>query len=103
MEQARGFFKKIIELIKKPEMRILPGQLAFFLVISIIPIIALIGTIATTLSVSADTITLTIGESVPKEIANMLNEFIKGQGLNFNITIFFLSAFFSPPELFLLL
>ena len=94
MEQARGFFKKIIELIKKPEMRILPGQLAFFLVISIIPIIALIGTIATTLSVSADTITLTIGESVPREIANMLNEFIKGQGINFNITIFFLSAFF---------
>lgn len=94
MEQARGFLKKIIELIKKPEMRILPGQLAFFLVISIIPIIALIGTIATTLSVSADTITLTIGESVPKEIANMLNEFIKGQGINFNITIFFLSAFF---------
>ena len=94
MEQARGFFKKIIELIKKPEMRILPGQLAFFLVISIIPIIALIGTIATTLSVSTDTITLTIGESVPKEIANMLNEFINGQGINFNIAIFFLSAFF---------
>jgi len=94
MEQARGFFKKIIELIKKPEMRILPGQLAFFLVISIIPIIALIGTIATTLSVSADTITLTIGESVPKEIANMLDEFVSGQGINFNIAIFFLSAFF---------
>ena len=46
MEQARGFLKELIKIIRKPEMRILPGQLAFFLVMSIIPTIALIGVTA---------------------------------------------------------
>lgn len=93
MEQARGFFKKIIKLIKKPELRILPGQLAFFLVLSIIPLIALIGAIASFLSIPTDTIKVTIGSSVPKEIAEIVYNIISGQGLNFNMTAFLLIAF----------
>ena len=93
MEQARGFLKKIIELIKKPELRILPGQLAFFLVLSIIPLIALIGAIASFLSIPTDTIKVTIGSSVPKEIAEIVYNIISGQGLNFNMTAFLVIAF----------
>ena len=93
MEKARGFFKNIINLIKKPEMRILPGQLAFFLVMSLIPTIALIGALATSFSIPMDTITLNISSSVPKELANVLLNFVTGEGLNFNIIIFFISAF----------
>ena len=54
MERAKGFLKKAIELIKKPEMRILPGHLAFFFVMSLIPIVALIGALASRLSISLD-------------------------------------------------
>ncbi len=93
MEQARGFFRKIINQIKKPEMRILPGQLAFFLVMSLIPMIALIGTIAASLSISTGTIAVSITSMMPKEIASILNEMINGNGLNFNIAVFFISAF----------
>ena len=93
MEQARRFLKKVIDMIKKPEMRILPGQLAFFLVISIIPIIALIGAIASKLSISLDTIKVTIGSSIPIEVSDLLTDLISGEGLNFNITVFFISAF----------
>lgn len=93
MEQARGFFKKIIELIKKPELRILPGQLAFFLVLSLIPLVALIGTIASALSIPVDAIKVTIGSSVPKEVADIITNVITGQGLNFNIVAFLIAAF----------
>lgn len=93
MEQARGFFKKIIELIKKPELRILPGQLAFFLVLSLIPLVALIGAIASALSIPMDAIKVTIGSSVPKEVADIISNVISGQGLNFNIVAFFIAAF----------
>ncbi len=92
MKKARTFFKKIILLIAKPEMRILPGQLAFFLVMSLIPTVALIGTIASSLSI-IDKISISIGESVPKEISDILMQFINGQGINFNISVFFISAF----------
>ena len=74
-------------------MRILPGQLAFFLVISIIPTIALVGVIANKLSIPLDSIKLTISSSVPKEIANFITEILNGQDFNFNIAVFFISAF----------
>ena len=93
MEQARGFFRKIINQIKKPEMRILPGQLAFFLVMSLIPMIALIGTLAVSLSISTGTIAVSLTSMMPKEISSILNEMIKGNGLSFNMAIFFISAF----------
>ena len=64
MERAKGFLKKATELIKKPEMRILPGHLAFFFVMSLIPIIALLGAIATKLSISVDVIQSALNVSV---------------------------------------
>ena len=94
MKRARDIFRKLINLISKPEMRILPGQLAFFLVMSIVPMIALVGTIAIKLNIPTSVISLTINETVPSKFANILTSMITGQGLNFNITIFFISAFF---------
>ena len=37
MEKARKFILKIFRLLMYPELRILPGQLAFFLVMTIMP------------------------------------------------------------------
>ncbi len=93
MEKARSFLNKVITIIKRPEMRILPGQLAFFLVMSLIPLLALIGTIAKGLSIPLDTIKLTIESSVPKEISEIFTQSMTGKGLNFNIIVFFISAF----------
>ncbi len=93
MEQARGFFKKIIELIKKPELRILPGQLAFFLVLSLIPLVALIGAIASALSIPVDTIRSAIDGAVPKAVADIIANVMTAQGLNFNVVAFFVAAF----------
>ena len=39
LENLKNYFCKIIEIIKKPEMNILPGQLAFFILLSLVPII----------------------------------------------------------------
>lgn len=95
MEQARGFFKKIIELIKKPELRILPGQLAFFLVLSLIPLVALIGIIASALSIPMNTVKETLSGTIPVEVAEILANIISGQGMevSFNMVIFFVVAF----------
>ena len=51
MERAEGYVSKMIAMIKRPEMRILPGELAFFLVMSLIPLAALLGAIASSLSI----------------------------------------------------
>ena len=93
MEQVSNFFKKVISLIKRPEMRILPGNLAFFFVMSLIPIVALIGVIASKFSISFDSIKEGIKITVPGGVGNFISGIINGQGFTFNIGVFFASAF----------
>jgi len=93
MEKAREFLKKIFKLLMKPEMRILPGHLAFFLVMTIIPLLALIATITANLSISTESFRIAVADSVPQGISNVINSIIAGDGINFNIIVFYISAF----------
>ncbi len=92
MEKAREFILKIFKYLMKPELRILPGQLAFFLVMTIIPLLALLVTIAAALSISVETVRIAISDSVPEGLANILNGIISGNGINFNMIVFYFSA-----------
>ncbi|MDD5887956.1 MAG: YihY/virulence factor BrkB family protein [bacterium] len=93
MEQVRNFFKKVVELIKQPEMRILPGNLAFFFVMSLIPIVALVGAIASKFSISFEIIKSGIDITIPGAVGDFISSIVNGQGLTFNIGVFFISAF----------
>ena len=74
-------------------MSILPGQLAFSFVLTIIPVIALIAIIATTFSISLNSISQFILESFPKAVSDLLLPLIKGRGFDINILIYLLTAF----------
>jgi len=93
MEQVRIFLKKVIDLTKRPETRILPGHLAFFFVMSLIPIVALLGAIASRFSISFDSIKDGIDISVPGGVGEFISSIINGQGFTFNIGVFLVSAF----------
>lgn len=93
MEQVRRFFKRVIKYISKPEMRVLPGQLAFFIVVSLIPLLALVGTIAGYLSVSTEQTLQIFGSILPFDITEDIFTVMPGKGLTFNIAVFFISAF----------
>lgn len=93
MEKARELTHKIFKYLMRPEMRILPGQLAFFLVITVIPLLALIATLGAALSISTDSIKMAIDASIPKDIALLLNDIVASGGINFNIVVFYFSAF----------
>jgi len=93
MKQVTRLIKETIANITRPYMRILPGQLAFFFLMSLIPIIALVGTIASTFSISVETLALTLEETFPGDISNTILTLISGEGLNFNMIVFLASAF----------
>ena len=93
MEQAREYIEKIIGIIKKPELRILPGQLAFFLVMSLIPLAALLGVIASSLSIPISQIEDIMDGAIPRGAINFFVEVINVHQLNFNMAVFFISAF----------
>ena len=92
-QYINNFLKKIYFIIRKPEMLILPANLAFFLVLSVIPIIILIGLIASTFSLSLDLVIEFINENVPIQISEILETFISGKGIDFNIGFFTITAF----------
>ncbi len=94
MKQVIDFVKKAINIVMKPEMRILPGQLAFFFVISLIPLFAVIVALAGQLSLSTEVITDTILGAFPTDTKDFFLNNIATENLNFNIIIFFISAFF---------
>ena len=60
------------KVLKRPEMAILPGQLAFFFVLAIVPTITLITYGATLLNLSTDVIYNFLTKAFSSEIAGML-------------------------------
>lgn len=68
----KDFFDNFIKVLKRPEMAILPGQLAFFFVLAIVPTITLISYGATGLNLSTDVIFEFLSNAFSKDIAGLL-------------------------------
>ena len=92
-KKMRIFLRKVISIIKLPEMRILPGQLAFFLVISIIPLITLVITIGSGFGLPATSIKETLESVVPSNVIEYLVPTANSSMLSFNVIVFFAAAF----------
>ena len=94
MSKIKGYFKNLYDIIVTPSMSYLPGNLAFFLVLSIFPILTLIGVIASSFSINVESIIDMINTALPDNIALMLADFIQGKGFDSNIGIFMIIGFF---------
>lgn len=93
IDKFKIFIKRVYEIIKKPEMRILPGQLAFFLLLSIIPLFAIIAAVASEFSLSIELLIKLINDNLPKEVADFIIQIIGGKSISINIIIFCISGF----------
>ncbi|MEG0825921.1 MAG: YihY/virulence factor BrkB family protein [Bacilli bacterium] len=93
MKKLKEIVHKMYELILRPELKILPGNLAFFLVLAIIPIIILIGFICSLMSIPITILTDFMNQYFPEQISNILVPYFSGQGVDFNVVIFTLMGF----------
>mgnify|MGYP004462729613 CR=1 FL=1 len=87
-----NYIKNIYEITRKPVMSILPGQLAFSFVMTIIPVIVLIAVIASTFQISLDSITEFIKISFPEGVSTLLLPLINGRGFDLSILTFLIAA-----------
>lgn len=85
MEITKRYLKKLFDIIKKPEMKILPGNIAFFLVLSIFPIITLGGFLATFYNVSIDSFVNFMNDILPNEVNSVLIPYITGNGMDIHV------------------
>ena len=78
---VKGYFSRIYDLIVRPEMKFLPGQMAYFLILSIFPLLTLIGFILSKITLLSSPFLGTISSFLPESISSILVPF-----LNNNIT-----------------
>ena len=67
--KAKRYFYDIIDAVKRPEMNILPGNLAYYIVLALIPIITIIVYVASLFSISIDLVIELINKVIPDGVA----------------------------------
>ena len=94
MKKIKKFLIDLWHVLRLPEMLILPGNLAFFLILSLAPLISLFGLVASSLSLSTSSITNYVSNFLPKEVIEILLPFIDGSGINITNIVLVIIGFF---------
>lgn len=87
-DRMKRFFAKLFNILKKPEMAILPGNIAFYLILSIIPILTIVVLVAGSFDISIDLVANLIKEFMPEQVSEIIIEVISGKGFDSSIGIF---------------
>lgn len=93
MKKVKEIIRKLLKIITRDEMRILPGNLAFFIVLSAIPIITLLGVIASMFSISMGNVIDFMNQTFPAEVSELLVPYISGHGFDTNVLVFMVIGF----------
>mgnify|MGYP004505230015 CR=1 FL=1 len=81
-EKLNDFGKRILGILSRNDMLILPGQLAFFLLLAVVPTITLIIYFASIFNVSIDFLTNFLTRSFGSEVAKLIIPIINDINLN---------------------
>lgn len=92
-ERFVSYIKRVVDIIKRREMGILPGQLAFFMLLSLVPIITLCGYAAGYIGINLDTIVKLLNDYVPGG-ASYLVPYIKGSTIDIQLGLMFIWMFY---------
>lgn len=87
------YFKKLVTIIKKPEMGVLPGQIAFSVILSIVPIITLLGFVASLVGINMDTIISSLNSIIPGG-AEGFRPLLDGSNIDVRLTLIFIWMFY---------
>lgn len=86
------FFKEVMKNIRKPVMSILPGQMSFFLLLSIIPILLILGIIASATSISTSRAIEIITNSLPTDVSFLIIPLLTKSKITYGVIIIIISA-----------
>lgn len=88
-EKLNNDLKEFVNVLKKPEIRILPGNLAFFILLSIVPLITLVVFICSKLNITLDDISTIFEIILPSSVKELIVP-NSNAPLNYSNAIFFL-------------
>lgn len=94
IEKLKDFLKKVLSVITKPEMAVLPGQLAFFFVLSVVPIVTLITYGASFLNLSLDFIGNFIGKAFGTDLVSLIVPMVSVSNIDFRFFLTLIIGFY---------
>lgn len=87
MKKISQWFKQLYSIFIDPKVVLLPGQIAFFLILSIFPFLILTGYIASLFGPSVTTLIELINDALPAEIAKTMVSVISGKSFDSTVGI----------------
>ena len=93
-ERIKRYWKKLINILLKPEMRILPSSIAFHIILAIIPLLTIVVLIASYFNISIDLISELVNNMMPHQVSEIIIGVISGKGFDQSVGLFNIIAFF---------
>ena len=90
----KEFSKNLYDIMMKPEMLTLPSSLAYYFVLSVVPIISILLLIASQFNLSINYITEFLEKNFSAELVKTITPIITNQGLTLGFVIYILMALF---------
>ena len=86
MKKFKNYIKRIIKLINLEEMRILPGHLAFNIVLMIVPIFSIIGVLGSNFGV--ERIVYSLADNIPDAVLSIIDSALNSSSNGYNLFFF---------------
>ena len=93
MNRLKGYIKKLNKILHKPEMAILPSNIAFNIILAIVPLLTIVVLIASYFDISIDLISNLVSEVMPEQVSTIIIDVISGKGFDRSIGLFNIVAF----------
>lgn len=90
---VKSYFSRLFDLITRPEMKVLPGQLAFFLVLSIFPLLTLIGYIISKVTLLSGPFFAAVSSFLPHNVVNVIVPFFSKNNISANVPLLMILGF----------
>lgn len=88
-----NYWKKILKILSRTEMSILPANMAFYFILALVPLLTIIIWIASYFSISIDIVSDLVKDIFPNQVSETINLIITGKGFDSNIGLFNIFAF----------
>lgn len=92
--KIKGYFKKLFKILARPEMSILPANIAFNIILALIPLLTIIVLIASKFDLSIDLVSKLVASVLPEQVSGLIIDVVSGKGFDTNVGISNIIAFF---------
>lgn len=93
-KRFKAFMLKVFEIINRPEMAILPGQLAFFSFLSFVPIITLMSAVANLMGLSMASLASIVENIFPSMEFNIVTASLDPSNMSISLIVIFIFMFY---------